>query len=63
MPTISFVQDKLTWCLLTRRTGEVTPELQNQIQNFTTAGLEELGVALLDFNSASDLAAWLQNQL
>jgi len=52
----------LTLRLLTRRIGEVAPELQTQIQNLTTAQLEELGVALLDFNNAADLTAWLQNQ-
>jgi predicted transposase/invertase (TIGR01784 family) len=47
--------------LLTRRIGEVAPEIQTQIQNLTTPQLEELGVALLDFNNPDDLAAWLQN--
>lgn len=51
-----------TMRLLTRRIGTVTLDLQLQIQNLTTAQLEELGVALLDFNNSSDLAAWLQNQ-
>ncbi|PSM49146.1 hypothetical protein C7Y66_11030 [Chroococcidiopsis sp. CCALA 051] len=51
-----------TMRLLTRRIGEVAPQLQAQIQNLTTPQLEELGVALLDFNNADELAAWLQNQ-
>ncbi|PSB42693.1 hypothetical protein C7B80_26700 [Cyanosarcina cf. burmensis CCALA 770] len=51
-----------TMRLLTRRIGEVAPDLQAQIQNLTTPQLEELGVALLDFNNADALAAWLQNQ-
>lgn len=51
-----------TMRLLTRRIGEVSPDLQAQIQNLTTTQLEQLGVALLDFNNAADLAAWLQNQ-
>ncbi|OWY65655.1 hypothetical protein B7486_40710 [cyanobacterium TDX16] len=51
-----------TMRLLTRRIGEVAPELQAQIQELTTPQLEELGVALLDFNNAADLTAWLQNQ-
>jgi predicted transposase YdaD len=51
-----------TMRLLTRRIGTVTLDLQFQIQNLTTSQLEELGVALLDFNNPSDLAAWLQNQ-
>ncbi|MBD2309118.1 DUF4351 domain-containing protein [Chroococcidiopsis sp. FACHB-1243] len=40
------------------RIGEVALQLQAQIQNLTTPQLEELGVALLDFNNATDLAAW-----
>ncbi|MBE9020747.1 DUF4351 domain-containing protein [Chroococcidiopsidales cyanobacterium LEGE 13417] len=48
--------------LLYRRIGTLTPNLQLQVQNLTTPQLEELGVALLDFNHASDLATWLQNQ-
>ncbi|WP_322506325.1 DUF4351 domain-containing protein [Chroococcidiopsis cubana] len=40
----------------------LTLDLQLQVQNLTTPQLEELGVALLDFNNADDLAAWLQNQ-
>lgn len=51
-----------TMRLLTRRIGEVAPDLQAQIQNLTTPQLEELGVALLDFNNAADLTAWLQSQ-
>jgi hypothetical protein len=34
----------------------------SSIQNLTTPQLEELGVALLGFDSADALAAWLQNQ-
>lgn len=51
----------LTLRQLIRRIGEVTPQLQAQIQNLTTAQIEELGVALLDFRDASDLITWLQN--
>ncbi|MGL5879320.1 MAG: Rpn family recombination-promoting nuclease/putative transposase [Xenococcaceae cyanobacterium] len=52
-----------TMRLLARRIGEVAPQLQAQIQELTTPQLEELGVALLDFNNADALAAWLQHQL
>ncbi|MDV2997604.1 MAG: hypothetical protein N4J56_007309 [Chroococcidiopsis sp. SAG 2025] len=48
--------------LLNRRIGTLTLDLQLQVQNLTTPQLEELGVALLDFNNAADLTAWLQNQ-
>ena len=51
----------LTLRQLSRRIGEVAPNLQAQIQNLTTAQIEELGVALLDFRNAADLAAWLQH--
>jgi len=48
--------------LLNRQIGILTLDLQLMVQNLTTPQLEELGVALLDFNNADDLAAWLQNQ-
>lgn len=48
--------------LLNRRIGTIALDLQLQVQNLTTPQLEELGMALLDFNNASELAAWLQNQ-
>lgn len=46
--------------LLTRRLGTVEPELQSQIQQLSTAQLEELAEALLDFSTTGDLAVWLQ---
>lgn len=51
-----------TMRLLAKRIGTVTLDLQLQIQNLTTAQLEELGVALLDFNNASDLVTWLEDR-
>lgn len=51
-----------TMRLLTRRIGEVAPQFQALIQQLATSELEELGEALLNFNNASDLAAWLQQQ-
>ncbi|WP_335337843.1 DUF4351 domain-containing protein [Nostoc piscinale] len=47
---------------LNRRLGEVNPQLQAQIQNLSTAELEELGEALLDFSSMADLAAWFESR-
>jgi len=48
---------------LTRQIGTLTLDLQlMMVQNLTTAQLEELGVALLDFDNPDVLAAWLQNQ-
>jgi predicted transposase/invertase (TIGR01784 family) len=48
--------------LLAKRIGTVTLDLQLQIQNLTTTQLEELGEALLEFNNASDLTAWLEDR-
>lgn len=47
---------------ITRRLGAVTPSLQERIQRLSLAQLEDLGEALLDFDSAADLAAWLDGQ-
>ncbi len=45
---------------LARRLGQITPEVREQIQQLPLAQLEELGEALLDFDSMQDLTAWLQ---
>ena len=45
---------------LTRRLGQLAPEMRSQIQQLTVAQLEELGEALLDFSSVQDLTDWLQ---
>ena len=44
---------------LTRRIGDVTPEVRSQVQALTLNQLESLGEALLDFSEASDLDRWL----
>jgi predicted transposase YdaD len=46
--------------LLARRVGDVSPELQSQIQSLTLYQLEALADALLDFSSLADLRTWLQ---
>ena len=46
---------------LARRFGQVTPEVQSQIQQLFVEQLEELGEALLDFSSIQDLTDWLQD--
>ena len=46
--------------LLARRLGQLTPELNSQIQALSVAQLEELGEALLDFSTRQDLIDWLQ---
>jgi Domain of unknown function (DUF4351) len=46
---------------LTRRIGTVTPVAQTQIQSLSLTQLENLGEALLEFSSPTDLLEWLQN--
>lgn len=47
---------------LTRRIGTVEPEVQEQIRELSTAQLEDLGEALLDFSEAANLTAWLESR-
>ncbi len=44
---------------LNRRVGTIAPELKTKIDTLTIAQLEDLGEALLDFTSVTDLEAWL----
>jgi predicted transposase YdaD len=46
---------------LTRRVGDVAPEVRSQVQSLSLTQIEALGEALLDFSNPSDLANWLQN--
>ena len=46
--------------LLTRRLGQVEPQWQSQIQQLSSAQLEALADALLDFSTIAHLVAWLQ---
>jgi Domain of unknown function (DUF4351) len=48
--------------LLTRRIGDVSLDLQAQIQSLSLSQLESLGEALLDFSQPSDLVDWLASQ-
>lgn len=45
---------------LTRRIGDVSPEMQSQIQSLSLTQIESLGEALLDFSQPSDLVNWLE---
>jgi predicted transposase/invertase (TIGR01784 family) len=45
---------------LTRRIGDVTPEMRSQIQALSLSQLEALGEALLDFSEPNDLVNWLR---
>jgi predicted transposase YdaD len=47
---------------LPRRIGSVTPQLQEQIRSLSVPQLEDLGEALLDFSSETDLINWLATQ-
>jgi flagellar biosynthesis/type III secretory pathway protein FliH len=46
---------------LNRRLGQVDSYLETTIRALGTPALESLAVALLDFNSLSDLTLWLEN--
>jgi hypothetical protein len=47
---------------LARRVGEIEPPLQGRIQQLPLTEIEELGEALLDFSSQSDLEGWLSDR-
>lgn len=48
--------------LLNRRIGVVSPEVRQRIENLSIARLEDLGEALLDFTTQSDLVSWLDQR-
>lgn len=45
---------------LTRRVGELPQNVRQQVDTLSLEQLENLGEALLDFTSMSDLQAWLE---
>lgn len=47
--------------LLTKRIGELSPIVRSQVEALSLEQLENLGEALLDFNSMRDLQTWLAN--
>jgi predicted transposase YdaD len=47
---------------LTKRFGELSEEIRQQISGLPMPVLENLADALLDFNSLADLQTWLQAQ-
>jgi Domain of unknown function (DUF4351) len=57
------IQEEAAIYLLTRqlrrKVGNVPPALLVQIQSLPLNQMEDLGEALLDFNSLTDLEAWL----
>ncbi len=46
--------------LLNRKVGELSPEVRQSLENLSIEQLENLGEALLDFNSMADLENWLE---
>lgn len=46
---------------LNRRVGDISPELLPNIRSLDLEQLENLGEALLDFQSPQDLEQWLEN--
>ncbi len=46
---------------LNRRIGEIDSLLIQKVQELTVEKLEELGEALLDFTSVTDLETWLED--
>ena len=48
--------------MLRRRLGPLAPTQEVRIQTLPLTELENLGEALLDFQTAADLTAWLQQQ-
>lgn len=47
---------------ITRRVGELPQDIRQQVEILTLEELENLGEALLDFNSMADLQAWFNQQ-
>jgi hypothetical protein len=50
---------KVVLRLLNRRFGELPPHITETIQKLSVEKLEDLGEALLDFESQADLINWL----
>ncbi|CCQ56993.1 DUF4351 domain-containing protein [Crocosphaera watsonii] len=53
-------QKSLLLRLLTRKVGELSSEVRQNIDNLSIEQLENLGEALLDFSSMVDLENWLK---
>lgn len=49
----------LIWRQLNRRLGQVSPTVEEQLRQLPVEQLEDLGEALLDFESEADLVNWL----
>jgi predicted transposase YdaD len=47
--------------ILTRLFGDIAPEIEQRIRSLSTAELENLGEALLNFSNTNDLITWLES--
>ena len=54
---------KLILLLLNRRLGELAPNIISQVRGLSVEQLEELGEALLDFQTEKDLEKWLKESV
>ncbi|WP_048753821.1 DUF4351 domain-containing protein, partial [Crocosphaera watsonii] len=54
---------KLILRLLNRRLGELAPNIISQVRGLSVEQLEELGEALLDFQTEKDLEKWLKESV
>jgi hypothetical protein len=49
--------------LLNRRLGSISPDLEQRVRQLPLNTLEDLGEALLDFQTEADLINWLENHV
>ncbi|MGK7932494.1 MAG: DUF4351 domain-containing protein, partial [Microcystaceae cyanobacterium] len=56
-------ESNLVLRLLNRRIGSLSPDLEQQVRELPLNTLEDLGEALLDFETEADLIHWLENHL
>lgn len=52
-------KESLVTRLITRRFGEVSSELHGKLDKLSPEQLDDLGVALFDFKTSTDLNTWL----
>jgi Domain of unknown function (DUF4351) len=52
-------EQRLVLKLLTRKFGNINPEVRSRVNNLNIERLESLGEDLLDFTSMADLETWL----
>lgn len=45
-----------------RRFGDISAEVENQIQSLSIEQLENLGEAIVEFSDIDDILQWLQEQ-